>query len=59
MKGTTEKAVNQKGGFLNNVPGPLMRVGSPLVKNIFTPLSKPVMIPLGSTAVASATYTAI
>ena len=46
MKGTTEKAINQKEEFLSNVLGPSMRVGSPLMKNLLTSLGKVVLIPL-------------
>ena len=34
LKEIIKKVINQKGGFLGHVPGPLMRVGLPLRKNI-------------------------
>ena len=55
MKGTTEKAINQKEEFLSNVLGPSMRVGSPLMKNLLTSLGKVVLIPLVSKLVLPAT----
>ena len=33
LKGTIEKAINQKGGILSNVRGPLMRADLSLMKN--------------------------
>ena len=39
--------------------GPLLKPGLPLMKNILKPLAKSVLIPLGLTAVALATDTAI
>ena len=36
-----------------------MTVGLPLMKNAFTPLTKSILIPLGLTAAATATDTAI
>ena len=47
MGRTDEKAINQKGKFLTNVLGTLIRVGLPL------------MIPFGLTAAVSTTDTAI
>ena len=35
--------------------GPLMKAGSPLMKNILLLLAKNVLVPIGLTAVASAT----
>lgn len=49
MKGTTEKIMNQKGGFL----GPLMRADLPFIKNLLLPLAKSALIALGSTLVVS------
>ena len=54
MKGTTEKAINQKGEFIS-----LMRVGLPLMKNVLTPLPQIVLLALGVIAAASATDAAI
>ena len=54
MKRTTEKALNQKGGFLSDVIGSLIRISLPLMKNVLTPLAKSVLIPLAVMAVASA-----
>ena len=42
-------------GFLGRLLGPLLKTGLPLMKNVFKPLSKSVLIPLGLTAAASAT----
>ena len=39
--------------------GPLQKTGLPLMKNVLKPLAKSVFIPLGLTAAASATDTAI
>ena len=44
----------QSGGFLGRLLGPLLNTGLPLIKNVFTPLAKSVLIPLGLTASASA-----
>ena len=40
--------------FLGRLPGPLLKTGIPLIKNVITPLAKRVLIPLGLTAAASA-----
>ena len=45
----------QSGGFLCRLLGPLLKTGSPLIKNVIKPLVKTVLIPLGLTAAASAT----
>ena len=45
----------QSGGFLGGLLGPLLKTGLPLIKNVIKPLAKNVLIPLGLTAVASAT----
>ena len=58
LRGTTRKIISQEGGFLNFLR-PLMTTSLPLMKNVFTPLRKSVLVPLGSTAVASATDAAI
>ena len=44
----------QLGGLLGKILGPLLKTGLQLMKNIFTPLAKSVLIPLGLTAAASA-----
>ena len=58
LNGATEKIISQKGGLLNFL-NPLMRVGLPLLRNVFTPLAKSVLVPLQLTAVASATHAAV
>ena len=42
----------QSGGFLRKLPGPLLKTGLPLMKNVIKPLVKSVLIPLGLTAAA-------
>ena len=59
LKTTTKKVKNQKGGFLSNGIGSLMKVGSELMKNVLTPSAKSFLTPLGLTVVASATDAAI
>ena len=44
----------QSGRFLRRLPGPLLKTGLPLIKNVIKPLAKSVLIPLGLTAEASA-----
>ena len=44
----------QSRGFLGRLLGPLLKIGLSLIKNVIKPLAKSVLIPLGSTAVASA-----
>ena len=44
----------QSGGFLGRLLGPLLKAGSPFIKNVIKPLSKSVLIPLEFTAAASA-----
>ena len=44
----------QLGGFLGRLLSPLLKTGLSLMQNVITPLAKSVLIPLGSTAVASA-----
>ena len=44
----------QLGGFLGRLLGPLLKTGSPLIKNVIKPLARSVLIPLGLTAAASA-----
>ena len=43
----------QLGGFLGRLLGPLLKAGSPLIKNIIRLLTKSVLIPLILTAAAS------
>ena len=58
MKGTSRKVTSQEGLFPNFFR-PLMSDGLGLMNNILTPLPKIVLVPLGLTAAASATDTAI
>ena len=51
--------IGQSGGFLGRLLGPLLKTGLPLLGNVLKPLAKRVLIPLGLTAVASATDLAI
>ena len=44
----------QSGGFISRLPGPLLKTGLLLIKNVIKPLAKSVLIPLGLTAAASA-----
>ena len=44
----------QSGGFLGGLPGPLLKTGLPLIKNVIKPLANSVLIPLGFTTAASA-----
>ena len=44
----------QSGGFLGRLLGPLLKTGSPLMKNVIKPLTKSVLISLGLTEAASA-----
>ena len=44
----------QSGGFLDGIPGPILKNGLPLMKNVIKPLAKSVLIPLGLTAALSA-----
>ena len=44
----------QSGGFLGRLLGPLLKTGSPLMKNVIKPLTTSVLIPLGLTEAASA-----
>ena len=55
MEGSTEKDINQTGGFL----GPLMRVALPLMKNVLISLAQNVLLSLGVTAVLLAIDAAI
>ena len=55
LKGTTRKIITQKGGFLK----PLMITALTLMKNVFAPFTKIILIPLGLTAAGSPTDAAI
>ena len=44
----------QSGEFLGRLLGPLLKTGSPLIKNVIKPLAKSVLIPLQLTAAAAA-----
>ena len=49
----------QSSGFLGKRFGPLLKTGLPLIKNVFKPLAKSVLILLGLTVAASAANTRI
>ena len=52
--------IGQSGGFLCRLSGPLkLKTGFTLMKNVFKPLAKSILIPLGLTTAASATDAAI
>ena len=51
--------LGKSGGFLGRLLEPLLKAGLPLKGNVFKPLAKSVLIPLGLTAPASATDAAI
>ena len=51
--------VGQSGGFLGKLLGPLLKTGLAFIKNVLKLLVKSVLVPLGLTATASATDTAI
>ena len=55
LKGTTGKIISQEGWLLGNFLGLLMIVALPLMENVFAPLAKSFLIPLGLVATASAT----
>ena len=44
----------QSGGFLGKRIDPLLKTGLPIISNVFKPLTKHVLIPLGLTVAASA-----
>ena len=46
-------------GFLGRLLGLLHKIGLPLMKNVFKPFTKSVLIPQGLTAAASATHAGI
>ena len=54
MKLTVGK-IGQSGGFQVRLLGLLSKAGVPLMKNVFQPLAKSVLIPLRLTATTSAT----
>ena len=45
--------IGQSGGFSGRLLGRLLKTGLPLMKNVFKPLAKSVLIPLGLTAAAA------
>ena len=47
--------MGQSGRFLGRRLGPLLRTGLPLIGNIFKSLAESILLPIGSTAAASAT----
>ena len=47
--------IGQSGGSLVKLLGPLLKTGLSLIGNVFKPLAKSVLIPLGLTAAASIT----
>ena len=51
--------IDQSGGFLGRLLGPLLKTELPLIGNVLKPLPKSVLIPLGLTAAASPTDAAI
>ena len=54
MRSTQLSKIVQSGGFLGRLPGPLLKKGLPLIKDITEPLAKSFLIHLGLTAAASA-----
>ena len=58
LKETTRKIISQKGEILNFLR-PLTTAGLPVMKNVLTPLSKSVLMPLGLLAATSAKDAAI
>ena len=46
--------INQSGGFLGKLLGPLLKTELSVIKNVIEALAKSVLIPLGLTAAASA-----
>ena len=57
LKETTRKIISQEGWLLGNFLGLLMIVALPWMENVFAPLAKRFLIPLGLMATASATNT--
>ena len=56
---TLLQKVGQPGGFLRRLLGPLLKTGLSLIGNVLKPLAKSVLTPLGLTAAASETDSAI
>ena len=59
MSKTQLHKIWQSGRFLGRPLEPLLKTGLPLMKNVFKPLAKSVLITLGLTAAASPTDAAI
>ena len=57
LKETTRKIICQEGWLLGNFLGLSMIVALPWMENVFAPLAKRFLIPLGLMATASATDT--
>ena len=51
--------IEQSGGFLGRPLGPLLKTGLPLIKYVLKTLAKNSLIPLGLTAAAAATDSAV
>ena len=51
--------IEQSGGFLGRLLGPLLKSGLPVMRNVLKPSVKSVLIPLRLTAAASAIHAAI
>ena len=51
--------IRQSGGCLGRLLGPLLKTGLPLIGNVYKPLAKSVLIPLGLTAAESVIDAAI
>ena len=51
--------IEQSGGFLGRLLGPLLKGRLPLMKHVLKPLSKSILISLELTAATSTTYAAI
>ena len=51
--------IGQSRGFLERLLRPLLKTGLPFIGNVLNPLTKSILIPLGLTGAASATYAAI
>ena len=47
--------IGQSEGVLGRLLGPLLKTGLALIRNVFKPLARSILIPLGLTAAASAT----
>ena len=53
------RKIEQSGGFLGRLLGPLLKGRLPLMKHVLKPLSKSILISLELTAATSTTYAAI